>query len=184
MSKTQVHITIYFVMVTILRLIVRWIFICHCGYMVCEHLLLLAMWVICIGVKHGIWQMGKIVNKNFIPFDMGETPPSEITSLHSDNTEYNAEYVVYIAKIPPSPGQYPVCATYLSNTHQTVYTAGNLPIDTPSISIADPIQFKNRKGDVVHAFYYPPQKPYYTKYRPLTATTCQITRGANGTSHP
>lgn len=135
--------------------------------------------VICIGVKHGIWQMGKIVHKNFIPFDMGETPPSEITSLHSDHTEY----VVYIAKYPHRPDSIQLYHIP-SNTHQTVYTAGNLPIDTTTISIAEPVQFKNRKGDGVHGFYYPPKNPIIPKTAPLPPLLVKSHGGPTGQTTP
>lgn len=129
------------------------------------------IWAACC--TQGVWQLGCLS-----PADAESAARWDpVESLHTDISDVQIWQGTAVA-IAASPVGLPAVTHWQDKDRYVTLTSDSPSIPLDNISAPEAIQFKNRRGETVHAFFYPPTNPGFTG--PENERPPLIVRGHSG----
>ena len=110
-------------------------------------------------VRYGVGARDRL---GVVSLQSGELAPLDLPFVGLSNVQFVSPNAAMAIAASPTEEAAVVTIDLSTASHRVLRAPGLLKLDTPFLSIAEPIEFPTAGGLTAHAFYYPPTNPEFT----------------------
>jgi dipeptidyl aminopeptidase/acylaminoacyl peptidase len=110
-------------------------------------------------VRYGVAAQDRL---GVVSLQSGELAPVDLPFVGLSNLQFVSPNAAMAIAASPTEEAAVVAIDLNTAGHRVLRAPGSLKLDTPCLSIAEPIEFPTAGGLTAHAFYYPPTNPEFT----------------------